>query len=54
MVSNIQENSNEMGSQETIDLAYSKIERSYRSQNASGAWQAPKHVSYDLEKAVTG
>ena len=51
MVTNIQEVGNAIGHNETIELAYSKIERSYRQQNNLGRWQTPKHVSFNLQTA---
>lgn len=54
MVANIQENTNMKGAGEVVELAFSKIERSYRNQNSSGQWQTPKRVSYDIPSAKMG
>ena len=51
MVSHMQDQSHAGGNGEAITLAFSKIERSYRSQNSSGQWQTPKHTSFDIESA---
>lgn len=53
-IAHIQEITNEKGGFENIDLAYSKMERGYRSQSGAGEWQTPKHVSFDLETIAVG
>lgn len=54
MVSSIREQGHADGGGELITLAFSKIERGFRSQNGSGQWQTPKHTSFDIESAQAG
>jgi type VI secretion system Hcp family effector len=54
MISQMQDQSFADGNGEAITLAFSHIERSYRSQNSSGQWQTPKHTSFDIESAQIG
>lgn len=54
MITQMQDHGSDHGSGEMLTLAFSKIERSFRSQNSSGQWQTPKHTSFDIESAQIG
>lgn len=51
-ISEMHEHGNVMGTSETLTLAYSKIEKSYRTKAANGQWQVPKRTGFDIPTAV--
>ena len=54
MIARLTESKNDGGSKENLMLSFNKIERGYRNQDRHGAWQVPKHTSFDLQKAEAG
>ena len=53
LISGIEEYSSADGGSEILKLSFSKMEKSYRTQNTNGSWQSPKRTGYNLETAET-
>jgi type VI protein secretion system component Hcp len=52
-VVSIDDISDSHGGYEQMTLAFSKIEKSYRSQSSSGSYKTPQHTGFDLPTAAT-
>jgi type VI protein secretion system component Hcp len=53
LISGVEEYSNADGGSEIIKISFSKMEKSYRTQNSNGSWQSPNRTGYNLETAET-
>ena len=53
-IANLKDFMDSNGATEKLTFAFSKIEKSYRSQFASGNWQTPEHAAFDIPTAKVG